>query len=291
MGWRSIRSTWRQIGASSPPNRDGGGLTAARLLSTVIPVLMVFASLGGLLIKDLYRDEPSVNAMLRAYDLVTLLIVVPAFVLVLLPSMRTSRRAQLVWLSALAYGVYNYAIYVFGSAFNSFFLVHVALFSLSVFALALALANLDVVAIARQFRRRVPVRVVSVMLLLATVSLGAMWVFYSLRFAFTGESPKESLLVLPLMAVHLGYTLDLALLVPTQVLAAVLLWWRAPWGYVLGTVTLVFGTVYQLNYMTALVFQSNANVPGATAFDPAEPYIAGVFAIGAALMLAGMKER
>jgi hypothetical protein len=72
----------------------------------------------------------------------------------------------------------------------------------------------------------------------------------------------------------------LGLLVPTEILAAVLLWRRAPWGYVLATVTLLFGAVYQLNYMTALIFQPNANVPGATSFDRVEPYIAGAFAIG-----------
>jgi hypothetical protein len=291
MEWRRMRAAWQQVRGSASPDRDGGGLPAARILSLIILVLMVVTSVAGLLIKDLYQDEPSVAAMLRAYDLVTLLIVVPALALTLLPSMRTSRRAQLVWVSALSYGAYDYANYVFGAAFNRFFLAHVALFSLSIFALALALTNLDVVAVAQQFRRRLPVRIISVLLLITGLSLAGMWVFYSLRFAFTGETPKESLLVLPLSAVHLGYVLDLALLVPAQVLGAVLLWRRAPWGYVLGTVTLVFGTVYQLNYMTALVFQVNANVPGATAFDPVEPYIAGAFALGAALMLGGMKER
>jgi hypothetical protein len=78
-----------------------------------------------------------------------------------------------------------------------------------------------------------------------------MWMFHSLRFALTGEMPKESLLVLPPQAVQLGYTLDLVLLVLTKILAAVLFWRRASWGYVLATVTLLFGSVYQLNYMTA----------------------------------------
>jgi hypothetical protein len=289
MGWRRARWMWQQLRGPAPPSREGGGLPAARFLSALILTLMVIASAGGLLITDLYRDAASVNAMLRAYDLVTLTVVAPVLALVLLPSVRESRRAQLVWVSALAYGAYNYAMYVFGSAFNSFFLMHVALFSLSVFALALALVNLDVTAMARQFRRRAPVRVISGLLLLTGVSLGAMWIFYSLRFAFTGEFPKESLLVLPQEAIHLGYTLDLALLVPTEILAAVLLWRRAPWGYVLATVTLLFGAVYQVNYMTALVFQAQAEVPGATSFDPVEPYIAAVFAIGAAIMLTSMK--
>ena len=87
------------------------------------------------------------------------------------------------------------------------------------------------------------------------LGLAAMWVFYSLRFAFTGEPAGESQLVLPAASVHLGYVLDLAFVVPVSILAAALLWQRAPWGYVLATVVLTFGTVYQLDYMATLVFR------------------------------------
>jgi hypothetical protein len=62
-------------------------------------------------------------------------------------------------------------------------------------------------------------------------------------------------------------------------------------GFVLATVTLLFGAVYQVNYMTALMFLARAGVPGATSFDPVEPYIVAVFAIGAAIMLASMKSQ
>lgn len=290
MDTQTMHTALPRASGASPPAREHGGLRAARIMSAMILPLMVAASAAGLWMGGLYQDPAGVNAMLRAYDLVTLVVVVPALAVVLLPSTRGSRCAQLLWLSALAYAVYNYAIYVFGSAFNDMFLVHVALFSLSVFALALASANLNVVTIAAGFRAGTPVRSVSVLLLLPAIGLGAMWGYYSLRFAFTGAAPEESLLVLPSTTVHLGYVLDLALLVPGYASAAVLLWRRAPWGYVLATVMAVFGTVYQLSYMTALVFQANAKVPGATSFDPAEPFIAGVFTIAAVLLLSGLRS-
>ena len=290
MDTQTMHTALPRASGASPPAREHAGLRAARVMSAMILPLMVAASAAGLRMGGLYQDPAGVNAMLRAYDLVTLVVVVPALAVVLLPSMRRSRCAQLLWLSALAYAVYNYAIYVFGSAFNDMFLVHVALFSLSVFALALALANLDVVTIAAGFRAGTPVRSVGVLLLLPAIGLGAMWGFYSLRFAFTGAAPGESLLVLPSASVHLGYVLDLALLVPGYATAAVLLWRRAPWGYVLATVMAVFGTVYQLSYLTALLFQASAKVPGATSFDPAEPFIAGVFAVAAALLLSGLRS-
>jgi hypothetical protein len=251
---------------------------------------MIAASAGGLWIDGLYQDPASVSAVFRGYDLVTLMVAAPLLAVTLLPSLRDSPRARLVWVSMLAYSAYNYAVYVFGAAFNDFFLVHVALFSLSVFALVLALGTLDVTGIGWQFRERTPVRWISGVLMFLALGLGAMWIFYSLRFAVTGEFPEESLLVLPAANVHLAYVLDLSLLVPGYALAAVLLWRRAAWGYVLATVLLAFSVVYQVNYMTALLFQANANVPGATAFDPQEPPIVVAFLIATVLMLGNLRS-
>src|SRR4051812_19978970 len=81
------------------------GRRSARVMSVMILALMAVESVAGLWVKGLYRDPPPVAAMLRAYDLVTLVIVVPALALALLVSGRRGRLAQLVWLSALAYGV------------------------------------------------------------------------------------------------------------------------------------------------------------------------------------------
>jgi len=55
-------------------------------------------------------------------------------------------------------------------------------------------------------------------------------------------------------------------------------------------VSLVAGTVHQLSYMVALVFQANAEVPGATAFDPQEPFITAAFLIAAAFLLANVRR-
>jgi hypothetical protein len=109
----------------------------------------------------------------------------------------------------------------------------------------------------------------------------------SIRFAFTGELPQEgSKLIVPIAITHLGWVLDLSLLVPAYVLAGVLLWRRAAWGYALGTIVLVGGLVQQVEYMTALVFQANADIPGASAFDPVEPVIATLYLIGSIALLA-----
>ena len=199
-------------------------------------------------------------------------------------------RAELLSASVLAYAAYHYAGYVYGAAFNALFLAYVAVFGLSVAALVLTLRSLDVRALAARFAPRTPVRRLSGLLAFLAVALGGMWISYSVRFAVTGAAPGESKLVLPMSWIHLGYVLDLVVLVPSYAAAAVLLWRRAPWGYVLGTVLLASGVGSQLDYMTALVFQTAAGVPGATAVDPAEPLIAAAMLAGAGALLGNLRR-
>lgn len=260
-----------------------------RIMSVLILALMVVQAVCGLWIAGVYRDPPEVVAMLRGYDLVTLVVVVPALALSVLPPWRSTRGARLVWLSVPAYGVYNYAFYVFATAFNSLFLVHVAVFALCVFTLAIGLSTVDAAGIAAGFQARAPVRVVGTVLIVLAAALTGTWVVNAVRFAVTGALPHESYLVAPIAVTHLGYVLDLALFAPACAVAGVLLWRRRPWGYVSGVVVLLFGTVYQLCYLAALAFQSWAGVPGARS-DPVDPFILAVLALAAALLLAGLRS-
>jgi hypothetical protein len=285
--YRRVRSLAERVRSATRTGdvvRTSSRLRVPRLLTALLVVLVIAASVAGLAIEGMYRDPAGVAAMLRGYDAVALGIAVPILVATLLPARRGSPRAQLLWVGMLMYCAYNYGSYVFGTVFNAAFLLHAGAFSLAVYALALALSNLDIVQIARSFRRRTPVRLISAVLAVLAGGLGGMWIFYSLRFAITGEVPGESRLVLPPSAVHLGYALDLALLVPAYALAAVLLWKRAAWGYVLAGSLLPFTVVYQLNYVTALVFQAWERVPGAVAFDPQEVPIVGA-ALAATVLL------
>jgi hypothetical protein len=269
-----------RLADAAPP-----ALRVARLLSTLLVVLMTAAAAAGLGIDGLYRDPEPVVAMLRAYDLVSLVVAVPVLAACLAPARRDSPRAQLVWVGMLGYAGYTYAMYVFGTSFNDVFLLHVTLFSLAVFAFGLALGGLDVAAIAAGFGPRTPARTVGALLAFLGGGLGAMWVFYSLRFAVADTPPEESLLVLPDTYLHLAYVLDLALLVPTYLVAAVLLWRRQAWGYVLATGVAVFSLVYQVNYVVALLFQWRAGVPGSVAFDPQEPLVVAVSVLAAGALL------
>lgn len=260
----------------------------ARRLSWVAEGLMVVAAIAGLAMDDLYRDPDGLRHMLRGHDLVVLVAVAPTLAGSLVMARRGARRGRLVWLGTLAFATYNYAIYVFGTRFNDLFLVHVAIFEVAVVALILGLTSTR--ARSTTLGQR-PSRAAAGLLGFLAVGLGGMWVFYALRFAINGDTPAESELVLPLASTHLGYALDLTLIVPAYAAAAVLLWRRAPWGEVVAPMLLVGGLLQQLTYLSALIFQTRADVPGATAFDPGEPIVIAAYVAALSLVLRRTPER
>lgn len=256
---------------------------AAYVLSAIVATASVVASVGGLSIKDLYRDDTSwATAALRGGDFVTLVVAVPILVVALVLASRGSSRARLVWVGALAYTVYNFAFYVFGAAFNDLFLVHVVAFSSSIFALIATMSSEDASAIARGYRPRAPVRAVAALLVLVGVVFATLWSVFSISYAVTG---RLSLGAATLEGMHTVFAIDLSLMVPGMVLAGVLLWRRRPWGFVMAAAMSVFGAVYQLNLAAAGWFQANAGVEGVKRIDPVGAVFIVVFLLAAAVMI------
>jgi len=241
-------------------------LKTAFILTTIIAVLAMVAPAGGLLLDGLYRDNLFVTSAWQGNDLVTLIIAVPVLVGALLFSRRGSRRALLVWMGVLDYMLYNYAFYLFGAAFNRFFLIYVALLALSILALIFGLANLDVHEISRRFRERTPVRWISGYLLLVAVGLSAIYVAQSLGFILTGQLPP--IVTRTDHPTSVVFALDLTLLVPYLVLGAIWLLQRKPWGYVLAGILTVKGSAYTLALTAGSLWAARAGVEGAAAEAP-----------------------
>jgi hypothetical protein len=260
-------------------------------LTRVLLGLLTGAALGGLLVEDVYTGTESTAEMLRGYDVVTMLVVVPALAIALHLARRGSVLAHLVVASLLGYVVYTYAYYLFGTGFNDLFLVHAFVFSTGLVALVLTLACLDRIALAEGFHPGTRVRGIAGILGVLAAALGAMWVYFAIDYAFTGDVPTGSQLVETDTVVHLGMALDLTLLVPLYAAAAGLLWRRAPWGYVLAGVALLDGLLHQLSYLVAMPFQVAAAVPDAVVSDPGEPVIVLLYLIASVLLFNGARHR
>lgn len=238
----------------------------ATTLSILIAVLAAAASVGGLTIPGLYRDNLLVTSAWKGNDLVTLFLAVPLLVASLALSRRGSTRAFLVWMGVLDYMLYNYAFYLFGSAFNWFFLVYVALFGLAIFALIFGLSSLDLARLSRSIGPRMPVKWIAGYMLFVAAGLSAVYVAQTVNFLLTDVVPP--IVVQTAHPTSVVFALDLTLLVPFLTLGAIWLLARKPWGYVLAGVTTMKGALYTLVLTSGSLWASNAGVEGAAGQVP-----------------------
>jgi hypothetical protein len=280
------RRPWDRSSHRPEPEPRSAALGWAYRMSSVIATLMIAASVAGLFVHGLYREGAWAREALRGGDLVTLLVGAPTMIAALILARRGSLRAQAVWLGMLAYSVYNYAYYVFGATFNDVFLLHIALFSMSTFALALALTTVDVRAIGSMLRVDRTARWMGGFLVVVGVLQGLLWVFVLVRYVANGELIEH----IPVDGQHLVFALDLGLLVPGLVVAGVLLWRRAAMGFMLGAAMAVMGAVYQLNLMIGGLFQAHANVAGIKAFPPESILLTTAFVVVALLLVRGRRS-
>ena len=256
---------------SRPGLRPGPARSAAFVLSGALAAVMLLASALGLAVPDLYPEQEWAVAAFRGNDLVTLVLVVP----VLLGAMLLARRrdgldAVLVWAGMLHYGVYNYAYYAFGAAFDDVFLLHVAALVLSIAGLVTLLVAVDPVRLSGRAAAAAAAwpratRAAAGFLVLVGASLVAAWGGLSVRFALTGQVQQD---VMPPSAVHLVYAIDLSLLAPVFLVAGVLLWRRLPWGHLMAVGASASGAAYLAVLEVVGGFQADAGIAGKTWLSP-----------------------
>lgn len=213
-------------------------------ISIAIALLAVLASVGGLLITDLYNDNDFVKEAWFVNDFITLIVAVPLLITALWFVKKGSLRWRLVWMGMLAYMAYNFAFYLFGAAFNVFFLVYVALFSLSGVGLIIGLSNLDIEQIAQRFTKPSPFRWVSIYLLVMGIMLFLAEMSMVIDYLVSGNIPET--IENTDHPTGIVFALDLSIVVPLFLAAAILLWKQRPWGYVLSAIMLLKGFAYGL---------------------------------------------
>jgi hypothetical protein len=260
--------------------RAGPALRFATIVSSIVVVLMAIESALGLVVADLYPEAPWAIASLRGNDLVTLVLVAP--MLGVAVARQRSDRWALVWLSGLLYGVYNFAYYAFGTAFNDVFLLHVASLSLSVLGLIALASSLDATSLSARAGTISARRPIAAFMVFVGTALTVAWSGFSLRFAINGQLPED---VMPPTAVHLVYALDLSLLAPMFLAGGILLWRRAAWGYVLGVAVNLFGAAYLVVLEFVGGFQANDHIGTATWLSPPAIVGASLCALSAVVLL------
>jgi hypothetical protein len=248
-------------------------------LSVVVAALMAGAAAWGVLVPGVYDEVPWAEAALRGGDLVSLVVVVPLLCVSLARAERWDA-ARLAWGGVLAYNVYNYAYFVFGTRFNDVFLAHILVLSLSAWGLVFLLRD-----VRASTDPHLPVRsaqMVAALLGVVATVLGGMWAVAVLRQAVTGALPVGAA---PPAGLHTVYAVDLTFFVSSLLVSSLLVWRRGAWGRVAGAVMSTAAALYLLNLMAAQLFQSRAGVEGVAAFSPVSASLFVLFAAATYAML------
>lgn len=187
--------------------------------------------------RGLYRhDSLLAGAGFRGVDAVTLFLAIPLLLAAFLRARRGSQDAQLVLLAALFYFLYNGASMTFSAMFNPLFLVYVALFSASLFAVILALVTFDTQTLAARVRPGFPHRGLAVFLMVVGFGTLLIWLSEVIGPLLTGAAPS---LIGPYTTLF-THGFDSAIITPATVLTGILLWRRRPLGYLLAAPLMLF---------------------------------------------------
>lgn len=217
----------------------------AHILSVLIATLVVIAAGGGLLMPGLYeRVAPDFLApRAHGHDLVSLLMT-PILMLSLVLATRGSLRALFIWLGLLGFFFYNYAVYAFDDLYTPFFLIYITLVGLPVFCLLAVLCNLDVVRLRSSLRRKMPVKAASIYFTVSALSLALLRLVRLTDGIILQETRQETAVIV----------LDLALLLPALLIAALWFWRRRTWGYVWAAILLVISVALGASTLAGELF-------------------------------------
>ena len=224
-------------------------LTLAYAVSIVIAAVMAVASIPGILFgADIYPADN--QAQMPVVDGLNLVVGLP----VLLGSMWLARRGRLIgllcWPGALFYVLYRYLASAIGVPFGAMFLPHLLLVTLSTYTLIGLVASIDGEAVRKQLAGLVPERVAGAILVGATLLFivldgGAIVTALASRPPSEPEHPVCVLIA------------DFATLVPACLIGGLLLWRRAPLGYVAGAGLLLVYSVLLVGPVPVLAAQAH----------------------------------
>ena len=184
--------------------------------------------------RGLYANDSTFKSgATRGTDLVTIFLAIPLLLVTLVLYGRGSTRGALLLTGAITFFLYVYATNAMSVAYNQFFLLYVALFSLSFFAWFLMFTAIQ--PLTEHFTRALPFRGIATFLLVCAVLTGYVWLEPIVATLASGTYPA----LLGHSTTMVTEALDLALIVPGCLVAAVLLWRRDRRGIIVAMPLLV----------------------------------------------------
>lgn len=201
---------------------------AAYWFSGALGVVALAAAASSFFLPGILAGPAVSQGNLRGTALVVMVLALPSLVGSMRLTSRGSARALIIWFASVSYVLYQAVLFVFGTPFNSLFLLYVAMLSLAVWSLVALVHQTDVAALSDRFDRRLPAHGIA-------AYAGALAVLNALAWlrtivpAISGDQPS-SFLEGSGMITNPVFVQDLALWLPLMAVAAWWLWHRRAWG-------------------------------------------------------------
>ncbi|MGE5520086.1 MAG: hypothetical protein ACM3VS_09195 [Candidatus Dadabacteria bacterium] len=260
--WRRDKKDWlwKKTTLFKTPSTETPAYSAAWIL-TIVAILLSIVACVTPYFTSIYHDNAFVQSAWKGNDFVTLLFVLPAFIITLM--VNKSPKAAYVWMGLLGYLVYNYSFYLFGAAFNSLFPVYLGIVATSLYGLIALASRLPA---HKMVVGDIPRKVIISYLVLIALVLFMVEFPPSMNYWFTGKLPD--IVVKSGHPTSVVYALDLTLVVPTCVLAVYWMAKQKRWGFILANMMLVKGACYGLVLCAGTLLLRSKQID----YDPLLPF-------------------
>jgi hypothetical protein len=178
-----------------------------------------------------YYDSVSSAAQMQANDLISLLVGLPLLLISSYFAFRASLRGQILLAGTLGFFLYSYMSMSVLAAYNVLFLLYVALFGLSLYAFLLMMLSFDLDVLSKRFSEHFPHKWIAALLFTVAGFLLLAWlgrILPEMQAGYIASLENTTTRVIQAM--------DLALICPAAILAAILLLRRQPIAYLLASV-------------------------------------------------------
>jgi hypothetical protein len=212
--------------------------SAAFRLSAALAVVAAVAAASTAFIPGVLHGTAVMNGSARGTGYVVLGVALPVLLVAMFAGRRGSIRATIVWLGAVAYLLYNAVLFLFATPFNSLFLLYTSMFTLAVWSAVAVLRTLRVEQLGDHFSNRLPVRAIAGYLGLVAILNALVWLSGVVPALISSKEP--AFLAGTGLTTNPIYVQDLTFWIPLSLVAAVSIWRRRPWGYVLAGALLIY---------------------------------------------------
>jgi hypothetical protein len=229
------------------------------ILTLLLAVSLTIVSFFGAFVPDTYeRDWASMAAQGKGQDMVDLFFVVPLLLLSFIFVQRNSKVAYLIYSGTVFYILYSFFIYCFGVHFNKLFLLYCLTLGLSLYAFILIMCLLNRMEVHLWFGEKIPTRLIGIYLLIIAGMFYLLWLKDIIPAIVNNSIPKpvsdNNLLVNPV------HVLDIAIVLPGLIIAAVLLIKKHRLGYILAPIFLVFIIILTIALIGMVIMLKLSNV-------------------------------